>query len=289
MAIGRDTSMKGRPAIQRRSTSMMMMMVIVITAIILPPVTTMAHVVLIDPVPRTNNDYLYTFDEGVCQATSCPAFCGDALSVTSNPLTVLQVVKGSSKTVEIRWRTNVLHEPYQYRIALSMGGDIAFDDNVLAVVDNVLANVDTSARTTPQTGVFATNITIPDSHLAACAGNETTTNTNPPCVLQLYDLYYFVSCANVVVQAANGTTTTPTTTMVESTTATGQGGVGANNNSGANTNNGAAATTAGNNGDPPSSSSSSCLTGLVTWIIIIITVALTVVASLSSTLAMFGV
>jgi hypothetical protein len=274
MAIGRGTSMKGRwPAIQRRSTLMtttirMQMVILITTVIILAPVTTMAHVVLVNPVPRTNNDYLYTFDEGVCQAASCSAFCGDALSVTSNPLTVLEVVEGS-QTVEIRWKTNVLHEPYQYRIALSMGGDVAFDDNILAVVDNVLANVDITARTTPQTGVFATNITIPDSHLAACAGNETstTTTTKPPCVLQLYDLYYFVSCANIVVQqVVNATITTPTI-MVESTTTTSQGG-GNNNNSGG-ANHGAA-------------------TAQVAWIIII-TVALTVVASSSVTLAMFGV
>jgi hypothetical protein len=285
MAIGRGTSMKGRPATLRSTlmtTTMMMLMVFLIaTAMILAPVTTTAHVVLIDPVPRTNNDYLYTFDEGVCQAASCSAFCGDALSITSNALTVLEVVEGS---VEIRWKTNVLHEPYQYRIALSMGGDIGFDDNILAVVDNVMANVNASARTAPETGVFATNINIPDSHLAAC-----TAAANPPCVLQLYDLYYFVSCANIVLQVVNGTTTTtpPTTTMVESTTTTSNGSGGNNNNSGGgvganNNNNGAAATTAGNNAS--SSSSSSCLTGLVTWIIITLTVSLTVVASSSSVL-----
>ena len=44
------------------------------------------------------------------------------------------------------------------------------------------------------TGSFSTTVTIPESALNSCSqasGDE-------PCVLQLWDVYYFVSCANVL-------------------------------------------------------------------------------------------
>ena len=147
-----------------------------------------AHVVLVYPTPRTDNDYLYTFEAGVCNGESCNTFCGDPNSQEENPVTVLPV----GVPIALRWNTNVAHVPYQYRLSFNpQAQDNNFDrpENILAIVDNAeVADV----TNTGLTGSFSTNVTIPASFLESCANNST------PCVLQLYDLYYFVSCANVL-------------------------------------------------------------------------------------------
>lgn len=152
-----------------------------------------AHVVLVDPTPRSNNDYLYSSDESICRGTSCDAFCGDPLDAATNPWTELPV----ETRIQIRWRTTVIHEPYEYRISLSRGGDEGFDVQILAIVKNLDANDDFTVSTVPRTGSFTANVTIPKSYLAYCASDT----SSPPCTMQLYDLYYFVSCANVVVSS----------------------------------------------------------------------------------------
>jgi len=148
-----------------------------------------AHVVLIHPVPRTNNDYLYSFEETVCNPTiqSCNAFCGDALGPDNYPVTTLQA--GVEQT--IYWSTNVAHSPYQYRFSLNYAtADDNFDnaENILTIIDNSEAAFPTNQGLT---GTFSANITIPLSAIPSCT-------TDSPCVLQLWDLYYFVSCANIV-------------------------------------------------------------------------------------------
>ena len=145
-----------------------------------------AHVVLVHPTPRTDNDYLYTFEAGVCNGESCNTFCGDPYSPEDNPVTVLQV----GVPIIVRWKTNVAHVPYQYRVSFNpQAQDKNFDSlaNILAIVDNAEA---ADVTNNGLTGSFSTNITIPASFLESCA--------NDPCVLQFYDLYYFVSCANVL-------------------------------------------------------------------------------------------
>lgn len=146
-----------------------------------------AHVVLIHPVPRTNNDYLFSFEETVCNPTiqSCNAFCGDALG-PDNPVTTLQA--GVEQT--IYWSTNVAHSPYQYRYSLNYAtADDNFDnaENILTIIDNSEAAFPTNQGLT---GTFSANITISLSALPSC--------TDSPCVLQLWDLYFFVSCANIM-------------------------------------------------------------------------------------------
>lgn len=151
--------------------------------------STYSHVVLIHPTPRTDNDYLYTFEPGACNPTdqSCNSFCGDPL-LPENPITTLQ----AGQPTTVYWKTNVPHAPYQYRLSLhANSSDDNFDDpdNILTIVDNAEAGLSSNAG---QVGWFATNVSIPLEAVSQCH-NETS-----PCVLQLWDLYYFVSCANIV-------------------------------------------------------------------------------------------
>jgi hypothetical protein len=152
---------------------------------------TSAHVVIVKPSARTDNDYLYSFEEGVCNLaiSSCNAFCGDSYSKEENPLTLLQV----GVPITLKWKTNVAHEPYQYRLSLNRqgGGDNNFDnpDNILVSISNEDAADSTNVR---ETGSFSATVTIPKEAMEKCSGD------NDPCVLQLYDMYYFVSCANVL-------------------------------------------------------------------------------------------
>lgn len=162
--------------------------VIIFSSIVLD---VLAHVVLVHPIPRSNSDYIFTFEDGVCQAKSCDAFCGDSFTVETNSTTELPV----ESPIQIQWRTTVIHEPYEYRISLSNGGDEGFDSNILAIVSNIEAHDEPT--TSPRTGSFTANITIPQSYLGVCAATSSSA-----CTLQLYDLYYFVSCANVVVTTA---------------------------------------------------------------------------------------
>lgn len=158
-----------------------------------------AHVVLVHPTPRTDNDYLYTFEAGVCSGETCNTFCGDPYSPEDNPVTVLPV----GVPITLRWKTNVAHVPYQYRLSFNPEAqDNNFDnpENILAIVENAEA---ADVTNTGLTGLFSTNMTIPASFLNNC--------TNNPCVLQLYDSYYFVSCANVLL--TENATDTPDITL----------------------------------------------------------------------------
>lgn len=148
-----------------------------------------AHVAMVYPVPRTDNDYLYTFDAGVCDRDStCAGFCGDVYNTNINPVTTLQV----GVPITLRWKTKVAHAPLQYRLSLNpTASDNHFDvsENILTTISNADAADPSNAGR--QTGSFSTIVTIPESAMETCSGGE-------PCVLQLWDLYYFVSCANVL-------------------------------------------------------------------------------------------
>jgi len=134
---------------------------------------------------------LYTFDNGVCNPdNSCAAFCGDAYDSSVNPLTILQV----GVPLTLRWKTNVVHEPLQYRLSLNPDAtDDRFDfgDNILVTVANGDA---ADPSNVGLMGNFSTTVMIPESSLDTCSQ----ANGDEPCVLQLWDLYYFVSCANVL-------------------------------------------------------------------------------------------
>ncbi|CAB9504120.1 expressed unknown protein [Seminavis robusta] len=154
-----------------------------------------AHVLLTYPTPRTNNDYLYTFREGACNpqtGVGCNAFCGDAYDLPDASTTVLSV----NEPVPLTWRTNVAHPPYQYRFSLNpSAGDNNFDvpeNIVVAGVDNRVAA--DASNGGGFTGSFHVNVTFPESILESCSADA----GHDPCVLQLWDLYYFVSCANVL-------------------------------------------------------------------------------------------
>jgi len=188
------------------------------------PVFVSAHVVLVHPTPRTNNDYLFTFEDGVCNPdNSCAALCGDAYDKESNPFTVFQV----GVPITLRWKTNVVHEPFRYRLSLNKNAAAVSPgnnninnsssitttiDGGFDLADNILATVDHSEASDPgnigMTGSFSTTVTIPESALETCGRRENVDNNSQsggvgvgkqqqPCVLQLWDLYYFVSCANV--------------------------------------------------------------------------------------------
>lgn len=173
--------------------------------VLLAPKLVLAHVVLDYPAPRTDNDYLYSFEPNVCNfdtASHCRAFCGDPFDTPNAPITKLPV----NEPVTIRWRTNVVHPPFRYRIAVNpvAGGDGNFDTNVLAIVSNAQALVsayaagveDNPADGIGITGEFATNVTFP-AELADTCGTT-------PCTVQLYDLYFFVSCANALFAVNDG-------------------------------------------------------------------------------------
>ena len=131
------------------------------------------HVVLQSPTPRTDNDYLYTFD-GSCDGAQCDSFCGDA--VGTGPVTTL-----TPGPLTVRWRVAQSHPPYKFRISLNRVPltDDNFDDpaNLLGV------------HTGTQEYAYDTSHEVIIPETPACE--------HQPCTLQLYDLYYFVSCANV--------------------------------------------------------------------------------------------
>jgi len=167
-----------------------------------------SHLVLVHPTPRTDNDYLYTFEDGVCEPEStCAAFCGDTYNSTTNPLTVLEV----GVPLTLRWKVTVGHPPFKYRLSLN---PTATDDD-FDLSNNILTTVTNGDAADPSNvgsrGSFSTNVTIPESALDTCSQ----AGGNQPCVLQLWDVYYFVSCANVLLMtnAPTSTPTAPTTTI----------------------------------------------------------------------------
>jgi len=174
-----------------------------------------AHVRMVHPTPRTDNEYLYTFDEGVCGENDdkCAGFCGDPYDSSLNPLTILQV--GVPQT--LRWSVTQAHRPEKYRLSLNpTSRDERFD-----LDDNILATVTNSDAADPgnvgKKGDFSTTVTIPESALDTCSQ----ANGDDPCVLQLFDLYYFVSCANVLLTTEDlslsaAPSTSPSITCVNS-------------------------------------------------------------------------
>lgn len=183
---------KTRISSQHTTTTTILFLLLSLVLLILSvPVLVSAHVVLVHPKPRTDNNYLFTFDDGVCNPnTTCADFCGDPYDTSVNPTTVLR----AGVPVTLQWKTNVVHEPFRYRLSLNNA------DGIFDLSDNILATVDHSEASDPtnvgMTGSFSTTVTIPESALEACGRNEGSSQQQP-CVLQLWDLYYFVSCANV--------------------------------------------------------------------------------------------
>ena len=169
--------------------------------------TTNGHVALKYPPARTDNDYLYTFD-GSCEGDSCDGFCGDPYINDNNPITTLQV----GVPITLRWYSPVPHSPHKYRLSLNrQSSDGRFDSlgNILTIVDAEDAAVDDATEETvepsdvgPSPNMrsrqrgnnFSTKVTVPTDALQYCSGPD-------PCVLQLFDLYYFVSCSNVLLTA----------------------------------------------------------------------------------------
>lgn len=145
---------------------------------LLLPSTCIGHVQFGYPSAIIDDDYQYTFD-GSCQGDSCDAFCGSegpAPPLTTVPLGPLNL------TINV----NVKHPPYKYRISLGSGSPPAgFDTNVL--LDDIASPGDAMTQ-------FNVTVDIPD---VSCDSH---------CTLQLYDYYYFVSCANILVVSNTGTT-----------------------------------------------------------------------------------
>ena len=138
------------------------------------PTATHGHVQLAYPPAIIDDDYQYTFD-GSCQYESCDAFCGRA---GPDPISVTTVSPG---TLALKLNVNVKHPPFRYRIALSSTSDApsGFDTNIL--LDGIEAPSDGSTE-------FEVTVNIPDD--VTCS---------PFCTLQLFDYYYFVSCARIMI------------------------------------------------------------------------------------------
>ena len=173
------------------------------------------HVALLYPPGRTTNDYLYTFD-GTCVQDSCDAYCGDPIDTPGASVTILPV----DTPFNIRWYSPIPHEPYQYRLSLnrqSYDGNFDSNDSILTIVNANDARIITTGSTgyNNNNNNFETTVTISSDALPSCA------DMNSPCVLQLFDLYYFVSCANVVfTNDINDVTVDPDLLVVDSDAAT---------------------------------------------------------------------
>ena len=138
------------------------------------PTATHGHVQLAYPPAIIDDDYQYTFD-GSCQKESCDAFCGRA---GPDPIFVTSIVPGK---LALKLNVNVKHPPFRYRVALSSASDAlpGFDTNIL--LDDIEAPGDGSTE-------FEVTVDIPGD-----------VNCSPFCTLQLFDYYYFVSCARIVI------------------------------------------------------------------------------------------
>ena len=168
--------------------------------------TTYGHVALEYPPGRTDNDYIFTFN-GECDPTnSCASFCGDPYDNENNPITTLQV----GTPITLRWFSPVPHPPYQYRLSLNKqtsDGNFDLPDNILTIVDAEDAAVSDSSSSNSRSReqYYSTQVVIPTEALQYCSGPD-------PCVLQLYDLYYFVSCANVLLTTDSDSVVPPSNT-----------------------------------------------------------------------------
>lgn len=111
----------------------------------------------------------------------------------------------------LRWEVVIDHAPNAYRLSLNRqnsDGGFSLVENILATdIPYDQANV---GGDNPWTGIFEWEVTIPDA--PECRDS--------PCVLQVYDLYYFVSCANVLIAEGNGDTTTQLETTTEGASTT---------------------------------------------------------------------
>lgn len=183
---------------------MMLMLPLLLIIMTLSVVIVDAHVVMMYPKARTNNDYLFSFDEGVCNPrTTCPSFCGDPynnsnISIYNYPVTVLEV----GVPLTLRWMITVSHQPYQYRLSLNPAprdADFDLPEHELITITNEAAK-DDPASNPGSTGSFSANVTIP--HGAPALKSCSLENGDDPCVLQLWDKYFFVSCANVLLTTA---------------------------------------------------------------------------------------
>ena len=139
------------------------------------PTTTHGHVQLAYPPAIIDDDYQYTFD-GSCQYDSCDVFCGRA---GPDPIPVTSVVPGK---LALKLNVNVKHPPFRYRVALSSASDAlpGFDKNIL--LDDIEAPGDGSTE-------FEVIVDIPED-----------VDCSPFCTLQLFDYYYFVSCARIIIR-----------------------------------------------------------------------------------------
>jgi len=161
--------------------------------VLLPP-PCIGHVQIGYPPAIIDDDYQYTFD-GSCQRNSCDAFCG--VEGPSPPLTTV-----SPGLQNFTVNVNVKHPPFMYRVSLSSGPSLGgFDTNIL--LDNI-AN--------PGGGRTEFNVTvdIPD---ITC---------DPYCTIQLFDYYYFVSCANILVGSGNSTAGQEGSTATSGESSTGE-------------------------------------------------------------------
>eukprot|EP00563_Minutocellus_polymorphus_P003303 CAMPEP_0181033404 /NCGR_PEP_ID=MMETSP1070-20121207/7237_1 /TAXON_ID=265543 /ORGANISM="Minutocellus polymorphus, Strain NH13" /LENGTH=373 /DNA_ID=CAMNT_0023110825 /DNA_START=114 /DNA_END=1235 /DNA_ORIENTATION=+ len=141
------------------------------------PINTLGHVQLAYPPAIIDDDYQYTFD-GSCQHDSCDAFCGRT-GPSPVPLTTV-----SPGPLNLTLNVNVKHPPFRYRVGLSSTSDApsGFDSNIL--LDKIEAPGDGSTE-------FTVTVDIPD------------VKCEPFCTLQLFDSYYFVSCATLQISKAN--------------------------------------------------------------------------------------
>ena len=142
--------------------------------VLLPPAC-IGHVQIGYPPAIIDDDYQYTFD-GSCQRNSCDAFCG--MEGPSPPLTTV-----SPGPQNFTVNVNVKHPPFMYRVSLRSGPSLGgFDTNIL--LDNI---------GNPGDGRTEFNVTV-DIPEITC---------DPYCTIQLFDYYYFVSCANILVVSGN--------------------------------------------------------------------------------------
>ena len=154
------------------------------------PTATYGHVQLAYPPAIIDDDYQYTFD-GSCQYDSCDAFCGKS---GPDPIPVTTVSAGK---FSLKLNVNVQHPPFRYRVALSSASDApsGFDTNIL--LDAIEAPGDGSTE-------FDVTVDIPED--VTCS---------PYCTLQLFDYYYFVSCARIIIGDPD------TSEMMETTSSSG--------------------------------------------------------------------
>ena len=101
------------------------------------------------------------------------------------------------------------HSPLKYQLSLNL---TATNDH-FDLSENILTTVTNSDAADPSnvglTGSFSTTMTIPASAL----DTYSQAGSDNPCVLQLWDIYYFVSCANVLL-AAEDSPPNPTPTIL---------------------------------------------------------------------------